>query len=63
MLFIHLFGTAKIIKKKCILAKHWQESLKMWFPEGNETLGIVMLKVEAKKIDFWHKKYEGEWRV
>ncbi len=63
MLFIHLYGYAKIIKQKSILLEHWQESLKRWFPEGIDTPGIVMLKVQAKKIEFWHKEDEGEWRV
>jgi len=63
MLFIHLYGIAKIIKQKSMLAEHWQDSLKMWFPEGIETPGIVMLKVEAKKIQYWHKEDEGEWKL
>lgn len=63
MLFIHLFGTAKIIKQKSILAEHWQEDLQMWFPDGIETSGIVLLKVETKKIQYWHKEDEGKWSV
>lgn len=63
MLFIHLYGTAKIIRQKNIIAEHWQESLKRWFVDGIETPGIVMLKVEAKKIQYWHKEDEGEWKV
>ena len=63
MLFIHLFGTAKIIKQKSVLAEYWQEDSQMWFPDGIETSGIVLLKVETKKIHYRHKKDEGEWSV
>lgn len=63
MLFIHLYGTAKIIKQKSIFPAHWQQSLNRWFANAIETPGIVLLKIEAKKIKYWHKEDEGEWRV
>lgn len=63
MLFIHRYGIANIVKQKSILAAHWQEGLKMWFLGGIDTPGIVILKVVANKIKYWHKEEEVEWSL
>ena len=51
MLFIHLYGIAKIIKQKSILTQRWQQNLKGWFANAVEKSGIVLLKIEAKNIN------------
>lgn len=63
MLFIHLYGTEKIVKQKSIAAAHRQENLKRWFLGGIVTPGIVILKLEARKIQYWLKQDEGEWSL
>lgn len=61
MLFIECYGHASIIKRKSILEEKWVDDLNRWFPQGLDTPGICLIKVEAKRIQFWHKEEEGEY--
>ncbi|HRG38770.1 MAG TPA: pyridoxamine 5'-phosphate oxidase family protein [Bacteroidia bacterium] len=61
-LFIECYGTAKLIKDKKVLKDKWVDGLEMWFPKGIETPGICLLKVEAKRVHFWDKKEEAEYK-
>lgn len=63
MLFIHMYGTASIITQKGRMEDFWDKSLDMWFPQGIHTPGIVMIKVNASKICYWHKAEEGEINI
>lgn len=63
MLFIECYGTATIIKDKEILNEKWIDNLKQWFPDGTETPGICLLKITSKRVSFWHKEDEGEYKV
>lgn len=63
MLFIECSGKAKIITSKLKMAEHWDESLNMWFKDGINTKGIVMVKVEAKTLRYWHKQFEGSLNI
>ncbi len=62
MLFIECYGNATVITDKEILKEKWIDSLQQWFPEGIETKGICLLKVTAKRVTFWHKEEEGEYK-
>lgn len=59
MIFMHLYGTASIVRQKAILEKHWQKELEMWFPKGLETPGVCLIHVKAAKVQYWHKSDEG----
>lgn len=61
-LFIECYGTAKIIKDKKIMKEKWVNSLNSWFPKGLETPGICLVKVIAKRVHFWDKEDEGEYK-
>ena len=58
MLFVHLYGTASLITQKGRMEEFWDKSLDRWFTEGLETPGVVMIKVTASKICYWHKAEE-----
>lgn len=62
-LFVSIVGTAHLIRQKSVLAQHWVPSLKQWFPEGVDTPGIVLVRVEAKRIKYWQGEDEGELHV
>ena len=51
--FIHVEGTAQVIRDKARFADHWTSSLDRWFPQGIDTPGMVMLKVSAGRIHYW----------
>ncbi len=60
MVFIHVTGISKLLRDKELIKEHWKPQFKMWFPDGIETKGIVLIKVEAKKIKYWQKQEEFE---
>lgn len=61
MLFIDCQGSASIIREKDMIEEKWIKSLERWFPEGPETPGICLIKVEAEHVQFWHKEEEGTY--
>ena len=61
MLFLDCYGYANIVTQKSLMEEKWVKDLEMWFPQGLETPGICLIKVEAKRIQFWHKEDEGEY--
>ena len=61
MLFLECYGVASIVTQKAILAEKWMKELEMWFPQGIDTPGICLVKVVAKRVQFWHKEEEGEY--
>lgn len=58
--FIHVEGTAEIVRDPARFAEHWNPSLDRWFPQGPETPGTVMLQIAANRIHYWDGKDEGE---
>ncbi len=62
MLFMECYGQASIIRRKSMMEDKWMDELNQWFPQGLDTSGICMIKVEATRIQFWHKEEEGEYK-
>jgi general stress protein 26 len=58
--FIHVEGTARVVRDKVHFAEHWDKSLDRWFPQGIDTPGAVMLHVNATRIHYWDGEDEGE---
>jgi general stress protein 26 len=61
MLFIECYGQASIVTQRSIMEEKWLDELEMWFPKGIDTPGICLIKVTAKRVQFWHKAEEGEY--
>ena len=59
MLFIECNGTAEIITDKSVMEEKWIAELDRWFPEGVETPGVCLIKVNSTRVQFWHKEEEG----
>ena len=62
-IFIGIEGTASIIRDKGEFAEHWVDSLERWFPEGIDTPGMVMLRVQAGRVHYWDGEDEGEVKL
>ncbi len=56
-------GEAELFTDEPTLRKHWQESLNEWFPDGPATEGVVMVKVNAKRIKYWDGLDSGEVKL
>ena len=58
-LFVAVQGEARVLHDKRVMRDHWREELRQWFEEGLDTPGIVMLRVDARRIQWWGEE-DGE---
>lgn len=58
--FLTVEGRASLIRDKAAFADHWTKDLGMWFKDGIETPGLVLIKVEAQRLHYWDGGEEGE---
>jgi general stress protein 26 len=58
--FISLSGDAELITEKSEMKKHWSKDLDVWFKDGIDTKGIVMIEVKATHAKCWENNKESE---
>lgn len=51
--YLSLAGRAAVVTDKAKMAELWQPLLEAWFPQGLETPGIALLRVEASTAQYW----------
>jgi len=57
-------GEAELIRDKAMFDDHWNKDLEIWFKDGVDTPGLVLIKVHAKRIKYWDgMKGEGELQL
>ncbi len=61
-LFVAIDGRAELIRDKAQFEAHWTKSLELWFPQGTDTPGMILIKVHAERIRYWDGEEEGELR-
>lgn len=59
-IYVSVSGKAKLIKDREVMREHWNKDLEIWFKDGIETRGLVMIEVDATHIKYWHGMEEGE---
>lgn len=59
-IFISIEAKAELIRDKAEFEKHWTKDLEIWFEQGVDTPGIVLIKCHASRIHYWDGKDEGE---
>jgi general stress protein 26 len=52
-LYVSVQGTAKLTDDKAKMQERWRPELEQWFKDGVDTPGIVMIEVNAKRINYW----------
>jgi general stress protein 26 len=62
-MFIRVEGEARLLRDKAKFAEHWRKSLEMWFDQGIDTPGLILIEVEAKRIHYWDGMDEGEVKL
>lgn len=62
-LFIECYGVGSIVRRRSMMEELWVDSLSQWFPDGLDTPGICLVKVAAKRVHFWDRGEEGEYRA
>ncbi|MEG3087623.1 pyridoxamine 5'-phosphate oxidase family protein [Sphingomonas sp. PB4P5] len=58
--FIAIEGRAVLVRDKTAFADHWTSGLDRWFPQGVDTPGLVLVKVEGVRAHYWDGEDEGE---
>ena len=61
--FVAVEGIASLIRDKSQFEEHWTKDLDRWFPEGIDTPGIVLIKVEGERAHYWDGEDEGEIHI
>ncbi len=46
-------GTARLVHDRAKAEELWSAPLKVWFPDGLETPGLALLKVQAVSAEYW----------
>ena len=58
--FLSLSGTASLIRDKAAFEAHWTKDLELWFKDGVDTPGLVLIQVHAERAHYWDGEDEGE---
>ena len=61
--FIAVEGRAELIRDKQAFEEHWVKDLDVWFKDGIDTPGIVMIRVHATRVHYWNGMDEGEVKL
>ncbi|KTT01370.1 pyridoxamine 5'-phosphate oxidase [Pseudomonas oryzihabitans] len=61
-LFVAIEGRAELIRDKAQFEAHWTKNLELWFPQGTDTPGMILIKVQAERIRYWDGEEQGELR-
>jgi general stress protein 26 len=51
--YVSLAGVASIVKDRAKMEELWQAPLKAWFPQGVDTPGIALLRVDGTSAEIW----------
>lgn len=51
--YVSVSGKAEISHDKAKMEELWNPILKAWFPDGLETPGICLLKVNVEQAEYW----------
>lgn len=51
--YVSVSGAAEIVRDKAKMEELWNPILKAWFPDGLETQGICLLKVNVEQAEYW----------
>ena len=62
-IFLAIEGRGTLIRDKAAFEDHWNKDLELWFEQGTDTPGLVLIKVVAERIHYWDGKEEGEVKV
>lgn len=59
-LFIAIEGRATLIHDRSQFRTHWRSDLERWWPQGANTPGLVLIRVEGLRCHYWDGRDEGE---
>ncbi len=51
--YVSLSGSAKVTTDKAVVAQHWRESMRTWFPKGIDDPEAAILEVKVEAAEYW----------
>lgn len=51
--WVSLAGRGRIVHDRAKLEQHWSSAVDAWLPDGIDTPGVALLKVEAESVQYW----------
>lgn len=51
--FVSVSGCAEVIKDAAKVREFWNESYKVWFPDGPDDPDVVLLKIDVEQAEYW----------
>lgn len=61
--YVAVEGRARLIRDKAQFKAHWSKDLEVWFKDGIDTPGLVLIHVNAERVHWWDKSEEGEINI
>ena len=58
-MFISIEGKASLVRDRSMFDDHWVKDLERWFPQGVETPGLLLIKVQADRLKYWDGEDNG----
>ncbi len=58
--FVHVEGVAELIRDKAQFEAHWTRGLSLWFKQGVDTPGLVLIRVRGVRAHYWDGEDQGE---
>jgi len=52
-IYLSINGRATLIHDRAKVEELWQESFKVWFPEGKDDPTLVLISVEPEDAEYW----------
>lgn len=52
-IFVAIEGDASLTRERTEFERHWVKDLERWFTDGIDTPGLVLIKVHARRIEYW----------
>lgn len=59
-LFIAIEGRASLVRDRGQFRAHWTSGLERWWPQGVDTPGLLLIRVEGIRAHYWDGRDEGE---
>jgi general stress protein 26 len=51
--FVSVTGRARIERDRTLIARLWEDSWRIWFPQGKDDPGLCLLHIEPEEAEYW----------
>ncbi|RYY27989.1 MAG: pyridoxamine 5'-phosphate oxidase [Sphingomonadales bacterium] len=58
--FVSIEGTAAILTDKAVFKEHWNTGLDLYFEDGIDTAGLVLIHVRGDRAHYWDGDDQGD---